>query len=54
VKAAIRGGRLQGTIAPGDNGDVALTASPAKLDAVMVQPDARRLFTRLLVLKKIE
>jgi hypothetical protein len=54
AKAAIRAGKLKGSIEPGENGDVAITAEPAALDAFMAQPEAAALFKVMLVLKRVE
>jgi len=53
--AAIKAGKIKGTVEEGQFGDVTLTASPVELDAYMASPAARALFTKpLVVLKKVK
>ncbi|HEY1633007.1 MAG TPA: hypothetical protein VGF56_16940 [Rhizomicrobium sp.] len=53
AKAAIKAGKIQGTIDPTDYGDVVLTAAGADLDAFLQTPDGRALFVKpLAILKK--
>ncbi len=55
AKAAIAAGKIEGTVAPGQLGDVTLTASADKLDAFFASDEGARLFTqKLVVLKKID
>lgn len=54
TKAAVTAGKLKGEIEAGDNGDVAITAEPADLDAFMAKPEAVGLFKVMMVLKKVE
>ncbi len=54
VKAAITAGAIKGTIEPGDNGDVAITADASELDAFMAKPETATLFKAMLVLKKAD
>jgi hypothetical protein len=54
AKAAVKTGKLKGTIEPGENGDVAITAEPAELDAFMARPEAAEMFKVMMVLKRVE
>ena len=56
AKAAIKAGKLDGTIEPGDFGDVVLTAAPDKLDAVFARDDAPKLFEQkpVVVLERLD
>jgi hypothetical protein len=54
VKAAIKAGKIAGTIEPGDSGDVKITADAAALDAFFATPQAAKLFKVFVVLKKAE
>ena len=55
AKATITAGAIAGTIAPGKNGDVVLTAAPEALDAFLASDQGAALFKEdLLVLKKVE
>jgi len=54
AKAAIKAGKLAGTVEPGEDGDVTLTAEPEALDAFMARPEAEGLFKLMMVLKKVE
>jgi len=54
AKAAIKAGKIKGTIEPGDSGDAVITDEPAELDAFFAKPDAAALFKPLLVLKRVE
>lgn len=55
AKDAIESGRIEGTIEPGDYGDMTLTAAPEKLDAFFASKDGAMLFTeKLATLKKVE
>jgi hypothetical protein len=42
--AAIKAGKIAGTVEPGDYGDVSITAEPAVLDAFMQTPEGLALF----------
>ncbi|GAA0547950.1 hypothetical protein FHS83_000932 [Rhizomicrobium palustre] len=53
VKAAVKAGKLKGTIEPGDSGDVTLADDPAALDAFFAKPEAMGLFKAMLVLKRV-
>jgi hypothetical protein len=54
AKAAIKAGKIPGTIDSGDFGDAHITAEPAALDALMQSKDGLALFTKpLLVLSKV-
>jgi hypothetical protein len=53
TKAAIKAGKLKGTIEPGKNGDVTITAQPAELDAFMARPEAAEMFKVMMVLKRV-
>jgi len=50
AKAAIKGGKIAGTIEPGEYGDVTLTAAAGDLDAYMASPAGRALFVKPLVI----
>jgi len=52
TKEAIRSGAIAGSLGEGDNGDVAITADAAPLDAFMAKPEAAKLFKLLIVLKR--
>jgi hypothetical protein len=52
--AAIHTGKIAGTIEPGTDGDVALTAPAADLDAFMASTDGRALFVKPLAIFKRE
>jgi hypothetical protein len=55
TKAAIRSGRIEGTIDPGDMGDAHITAEPAVLDAFFASKDGSALFSKkLLTLHRID
>jgi len=54
VKAAIKAGKIAGTVESGDFGDVKITAEPAALDAFMATPEAAALFKVFIVLKRAE
>lgn len=54
VKEAIKAGKLEGTIEPGNNGDVVITADAQALDAFMARPEAAALFKRFMVLKRVD
>ena len=56
AKAAIKAGKLDGTIEPGDFGDVVLTAAPDKLDVFFARDDAAALFDKkpLVVLERLD
>ena len=54
VKAAIKAGRIAGTIETGDFGDVKITAEPAALDAFFATPEAADLFKVFVVLRRAE
>lgn len=54
AKAAVRAGKLKGTIEPGANGDVEFTSEAAELDAFMATPEAAGLFKVMMVLKKVD
>lgn len=53
VKAAIRTGRIKGTIGPGDYGDVVITADGPELDAFLATPEATGMFTNKMVLTRM-
>jgi hypothetical protein len=53
VKAAIRAGRIIGTIEPGDNGDVVITSEATELDAFFATPEAAGMFTSTVVLTRV-
>lgn len=52
--AAIKSGKIAGTIEPGNDGDIVFTAAPADLDAFMQSPDGRALFVKPLAIFKKE
>jgi hypothetical protein len=52
--AAIRGGKIAGTVEPGNDGDIAITAPAADLDAFMQTPAGRALFVKPLAIFKRE
>lgn len=52
--AAIKAGKIAGTIEPGADGDIVLTAAAADLDAFFQTPDGRALFVKPLVILKRE
>ncbi|HEY2070234.1 MAG TPA: hypothetical protein VGG48_11820 [Rhizomicrobium sp.] len=52
--AAIKAGKIAGTIGPGNYGDIAITASAADLDAFFQTPDGRALFAKPLAIFKKE
>lgn len=55
AKNAVKAGKIAGTIASGDYGDVVLTATPGELDAFMASPAGRALFTKpAMVLRKVK
>jgi hypothetical protein len=55
VKAAIRAGRIKGTIEKGEMGDAVITAEPAALDAFLATPAALALFAKpFFTVKKVE
>lgn len=54
AKAAIKAGKIAGTVEPGTSGDVTITADAKELDAFMARPEAKDLFKLLIVLKKVE
>jgi hypothetical protein len=55
TKAAIKAGKLKGTIGKGDYGDAMITADPAALDKFMASPAAAALFTKpFFTLHKME
>ena len=55
TKAAVRQGRIAGTVGNGSLGDVVLTAAPKELDAFFASSDGRALFTKpLIVLHKVK
>jgi hypothetical protein len=55
TKAAIRAGKIKGTIGQGDDGDAVITADPAALDKFMQSPAALALFAKpSTTLKKVE
>ena len=54
AKAAIKAGKINGEIEPGDTGDVHITADAATLDAFFVSARGTALFTKpLVVLKRV-
>jgi len=55
AKSAIKADRLQGTVEPGNLGDVVLTAAPDKLDAFFARDEALALFGNkpLVVLERL-
>ena len=54
VKAAIKAGVIAGTVAPGNYGDVTITADAAALDAWLARPEAAKMFKAFLVMKRTE
>ncbi len=46
TKAAIKAGKIKGTIGKGDSGDAVITADPAALDKYMASSAAAALFTK--------
>ena len=55
AKKAVADGEIDGTVEPGNMGDVVLTASPDKLDAFLASDAGAALFTeKLVTLKKVE
>ena len=55
TKVAIRSGKIQGVIDPGDMGDVHITAEPAALDAFFATKDGAALFSKkLLTLHRVD
>jgi hypothetical protein len=55
ARGAIGKGKIAGTIEPGDQGDVMLTADPAALDAFFASDAGRALFTSpLAVLQRVK
>ncbi|MGH6871988.1 MAG: hypothetical protein ACREHE_10835 [Rhizomicrobium sp.] len=52
--AAIRAGKIAGTVEPGSDGDVTITAPAADLDAFMQTPDGRALFDKPMAIFKKE
>lgn len=55
TKAAIRSGKIQGAIDPGDMGDAHITAEPAALDAFFATKDGAALFSKkLLTLHRVD
>lgn len=55
AKDAIKAGKIEGTVEPGQYGDAMLTAAPGKLDAFFASQDGAKLFTdKLATLKKVE
>ncbi|HTQ12892.1 MAG TPA: hypothetical protein VMH86_03375 [Rhizomicrobium sp.] len=52
--AAVRAGRIAGTVEPGSDGDVTITAPAADLDAFMQTPAGRALFVKPLAIFKKE
>jgi hypothetical protein len=51
--SAIKSGKIAGTVEPGNDGDVIITADAATLDAFMQTSDGRALFVKpLAILKK--
>jgi len=54
VKAAIKAGKIKGTIEPGDSGDAVISEDAAALDAFFAKPQAAALFKPMLVLKRVE
>jgi hypothetical protein len=54
AKAAVKAGKIKGTIEPGDSGDVQITAEGAELDAFMAKPEAAELFKAMMVLKRVD
>jgi hypothetical protein len=55
VKAAIRAGKIKGTIEQGDMGDAVITAEPAALDKFLATPAGLALFVKpFFTVKKVE
>jgi len=55
VAAAIKSGKLQGIVDPGNTGDVHITAEPAALDAFFASKDGAALFGEdLVTMKKVD
>ena len=54
VKAAIRAGKLKGTIEEGTMGDAVITEEAATLDAFFAKPEGAALFTPYKVMWKVE
>lgn len=54
VKAAIKAGKIKGTIAPGEGGDAVITAEPFAQDTFFAQPETVGLYRLMLVAKKVE
>lgn len=55
ARAAIKSGKLAGTIEPGQYGDVTITADPVAFDAYMSSPDGRALFVKpLTILRRVK
>ncbi|MDE2492930.1 MAG: hypothetical protein KGL97_03410 [Alphaproteobacteria bacterium] len=54
AKAAIKTGRIAGTIEPGNFGDAKITADAKTLDAFLATPEAAQLFKVFIVLRKVE
>jgi hypothetical protein len=52
--AAIKAGKIAGTIEPGQDGDIVLTATAADLDAFFQTPDGRALFVKPLAILRRE
>jgi hypothetical protein len=52
--AAIKAGKIAGTVSPGQFGDIAITAPAADLDAFMASADGRALFVKPLAIFKRE
>lgn len=48
AKAAVKAGRISGTIGKGDTGDVTITASAKELDAFLATDEGARLFSQKL------
>ncbi|MGD0191010.1 MAG: hypothetical protein ABSD74_09740 [Rhizomicrobium sp.] len=55
TRAAVKTGKIAGTVGRGDNGDVMLTAAPAELDAFFASKAGRALFIKpLLVMHRVK
>jgi hypothetical protein len=55
TKAAVKAGKIAGTVGSGTTGDVMLTASPAELDAFFAGKRGRALFIKpLLVMHRVK
>ena len=54
IKAAIKAGKIAGTVGTGDNGDAVITAGAAELDGFLARPDAAQYFQRMFVLRKVD